>query len=203
MIEFLDNIAPPGKWKTPVSILLGIISGLGLFIFHISNASSYLSDEPETCINCHVMSPHFSSWSHSSHRERATCNDCHVPHENIFVKYLFKASDGMRHATIFTLKAEPQVIKIKSEGISVVQRNCLRCHYPQVAPVSAVNVTGKNYLHGEGKLCWGCHREVPHGMLRSEASSTNALIPTVKPLVPEWIKNDKKNSTINLKELKK
>lgn len=192
MLKFLEKIAPPGKWKTPVSILIGIIFGLGLFIFHISNGTSYLSDDSETCINCHVMAPHYSSWAHSSHRRVAKCGDCHVPQDNFIVKYFFKASDGLRHTTVFTLRTEPQVIKIKPAGIEAVQRNCLRCHYNQIAPVSAANVTGKNFMLGEGKLCWGCHRNVPHGRLRSEASAVNNIVPNVKPLIPEWIKANKK-----------
>jgi cytochrome c nitrite reductase small subunit len=59
------------------------------------------------------MAPQFTTWSHSSHREKTSCNDCHVPHGNVFSKYLFKAKDGIRHATIFTLRKEPQVIFIR------------------------------------------------------------------------------------------
>ena len=35
--------------------MLGLAAGMGLFVFHISRAASYLSDAPETCMNCHVM----------------------------------------------------------------------------------------------------------------------------------------------------
>ena len=104
------------------------MTGIMAFSFHISRAPSYLSDNPETCTNCHIMSPQYATWSHSSHRENAHCNDCHVPHDNVVNKYYFKAKDGIRHATVFTLRNEPQVIFIKDEGKEVVQHNCVRCH---------------------------------------------------------------------------
>ncbi len=104
-------------------IATGIFLGMGIFIIYISRAHSYLSDKPETCINCHIMAPQYATWNHSSHREWTNCNDCHVPHDYIINKYYFKAKDGLRHATIFTLRKEPQVIFIKEEGKNVVQQN--------------------------------------------------------------------------------
>jgi len=115
------------KWRLIYAISLGCLFGITLFIFYISKASSYLSDDPSACINCHIMIPQYATWFHSSHREWATCNDCHIPHENIFSKYYFKATGGLRHASIFTLGLEPQVIRINEKGKSIVQNNCIRC----------------------------------------------------------------------------
>ena len=66
------------------------------------------------------MRSEFATWQHSSHREVAVCNDCHVPHNNVFNKYYFKAKDGLRHAAMFTLRMEPQVIKMHEAGQEVV-----------------------------------------------------------------------------------
>ena len=129
---------PPPEWQLPVIILLGIMAGMAVFTFRASRAHSYLSDKPETCMNCHIMAPQYATWSHSSHREKANCNDCHVPHNNIFNKYFFKAKDGLRHATIFTLRAEPQVIFIREAGIKVVKDNCVRCHEQQFTVCNAI-----------------------------------------------------------------
>lgn len=185
----IKKILPPNKWKLPVAILLGIFAGLFFYSFKISNASSYISDEPTTCINCHVMEPQYATWFHSSHREVANCNDCHVPHTSFFAKYYFKAKDGMRHATIFTLRNEPQVIQIKHQGVNVVQQNCIRCHSFVNEEVKTTNVTGENYKHGEGKLCWECHREVPHGTVNSLSSTPYARVPRLGDPVPEWLNN--------------
>ncbi|MFH0893555.1 MAG: NapC/NirT family cytochrome c, partial [Bacteroidota bacterium] len=92
--KLIDIINPPVKWKIPVYMMLSVFIGIAAFVFYLSNAASYLNDEPETCTNCHVMYPYYTSWQHSSHGRVAVCNDCHVPHDNLVRKYLFKANDG-------------------------------------------------------------------------------------------------------------
>lgn len=131
------------------------------------------------------MAPQFATWNHSSHREVATCNDCHVPHNNIFNHYFFKGKDGLRHATIFTLRKEPQVIFIKEAGIEVVQKNCIRCH-THLFDTKEVAVNQK--VHQAERLCWECHRETPHGRVNSLSSVPNAKVPLPESPVPDWIK---------------
>ncbi len=186
--KIFDYLKPPPSWFFTVNFLLAILIGLGMYIFYVSNAASYLSDDPQTCVNCHVMRPEFATWQHSSHREVAVCNDCHVPQDNIFNTYFFKAQDGLRHATIFTLRAEPQVIKMHAAGIRVVQENCKTCHYELNKEIATINVTGKNYQHGEGKLCWDCHKQVPHGGLKGLSTTPGARVPLPGSPVPEWLK---------------
>ncbi len=187
-MKIIKKLIPPEKWKLPVSIVLGILVGLIAYLVKISHASSYLSDSPTTCINCHVMQPQYASWFHSSHREVATCNDCHVPQDNVLNKYYFKGMDGLRHATMFTLRLEPQVIIIKDAGVNVVQENCKRCHTYLNEEVGTLDITGKNYMLGNGKLCWECHKDVPHGTVNSLSSSPNNLVPKLENPVPEWLK---------------
>lgn len=171
----------------PVVIVLGIAIGLGIFNFYISRAHSYLSDKPETCVNCHIMSPQYATWNHSSHREVTNCNDCHVPHNNEINKYYFKAKDGLRHATIFTLRAEPQVIEIKQAGVEVVQDNCIRCHEELITDSKLLRKNDFVQMQREERLCWDCHREVPHGRVNSLASVPNAKVPLPPTPVPEWL----------------
>lgn len=185
--EIIAAVTPPPKWKLPVLISLGVFFGLGLAILRISNATSYLSDNPQTCMNCHVMTPQYATWQRSSHARVATCNDCHVPHGNFVRTYLFKAKDGLRHAAIFTLRLEPEVIHIKEAGISVVQENCIRCHSNLVHRVSLRKVTGDDGINGTDKLCWECHRETPHGRVNSLSSFPMARIPKLTPVMPDWI----------------
>ena len=195
MSGYFKKLIPPANWRVPVTILNGILVGLFLYILNISNAVSYLSDEPETCINCHVMNPQYATWNHSSHREVATCNDCHVPQNNIFNKYYFKAKDGLRHATAFTMRAEPPVIFIKEEGKKVVQQNCIRCHERLITDDQMVVLA--NDFHGSrtDRQCWTCHRETPHGRVNSLVAVPNAIIPQMESPVPDWMKKlrDKKD----------
>jgi len=188
--KFIRAVKPPPGWRKAVALILGIFVGLGLYVFYISNAVSYLSDNPETCINCHVMNPQYATWFHSSHRERASCNDCHVPHDNAFNKYFFKAKDGLRHAAMFSLRLEPQVIYIKEEGAEVVQQNCIRCHNDLITDNKMLAKTNQfDHFRTEGRHCWSCHREVPHGRVNSLSSVPTGNIPKTKQPVPQWIKD--------------
>lgn len=116
------------RWKIAALLVAGLASGLAVLAGVMSNAASYASDSPEVCINCHIMRPQYATWKASSHHSVATCNDCHVPHENLARKFMFKGEDGSRHAAMFTLRMEPQVIRIREAGMKVVQANCIRCH---------------------------------------------------------------------------
>jgi cytochrome c nitrite reductase small subunit len=186
--DLIRFFVPPPQWRVPVIILLGVLLGLVVFIFRISNASSYLSSNPRTCINCHVMVPQYATWERSSHARVAKCVDCHLPHDNVVNKYRAKMRDGMRHSTIFTLRAEPQVIRIKPYAAAAVQQNCIRCHESVLEDASVHKVTYEDAQAGEGKLCWDCHREVPHGRVRSLAATPFANVPELPGVVPEWMK---------------
>ncbi|HOP50079.1 MAG TPA: cytochrome c nitrite reductase small subunit [Ignavibacteriales bacterium] len=177
------------KFKSLFIIISGIILGMIFLIVYLSRAHSYLSDKPETCMNCHVMATAYNGYYHSAHRNVATCNDCHVPHDNIFNTYFFKAKDGLRHATIFTLRAEPQVIRIKEDGKKVVQQNCLRCHENLI--VDAKLTTYHNSKINENREtfnCNHCHRDTPHGEVQNLASTSTSKVPFVSSAVPEWLK---------------
>ncbi len=189
-MNILKKLIPPDPWKLPVMILLGAFTGLFAYTFKISNAVSYLSDAPETCVNCHVMIPEYATWNHSSHRNHASCNDCHVPHNNFVNKWIFKAQDGMRHATIFTLRMEPEVIKIKEAGTKTVMENYKRCHSYLNENIRAGKVTLKDVHADNGKLCWECHREVPHGRVRSLSSTPGAFVPEKNFKTPDWLKKN-------------
>ncbi len=175
-------------------IISSVFLGLILFLLYVSKAYSYLSDNPNTCMNCHIMAPQYATWNHSSHREVAHCNDCHVPHNNVFNKYYFKAKDGMRHATMFTLRKEPQVIFIREEGAEVVHKNCIRCHSKLLTDPKLASTVVEHNGHRTDRKCWECHREVPHGRVNSLSSVPNAKVPLPESPVPDWIKEYTNNN---------
>ncbi len=187
MLRLINKFSPPESWKIPVILVLGTFCGIIVLTLRISNAFSYLSDDPSACVNCHVMAPQFATWQTSSHGRVTVCNDCHVPHDNVFRKYVFKAQDGLRHSTMFTFRLEPQVIHIKEAGIAVVQENCIRCHDGLVDRIGASSVTGPTSTHGQGLLCWQCHRETPHGRVNSLSSAPFARVPRLSKTTPEWM----------------
>lgn len=187
-ITFLKAFAPPATWRFVVLVLIGIFCGLVLFTLHVGRATSYLSDKPEACVNCHVMAPYFATWQNSSHGRFTVCNDCHVPQNNIFEKYFFKASDGLRHSYMFTFRLEPQVIRIHEAGRNAVQRNCVRCHSEQIHPISVRAITAQSIQEEGQGYCWDCHRETPHGRVNSLTSTPFARTPQLSAPYPEWIK---------------
>lgn len=187
MVDLFHFFAPPGRWYVTAIIITGILAGVVVYLFRISNASSYLSHDPKACINCHVMIPQYASWKRSSHARVAVCVDCHIPHDNPIHSYSFKMRDGLRHSYVFTTRSEPQVIMIKEEGTAVVQENCIRCHRRMLEDTSLPSSTYEAHKAGEGKLCWECHREVPHGRVHSLSAAPYAHLPETDN-VPQWLR---------------
>lgn len=192
MTALFRKLAPPARWRVPVILISGILAGLFVYVAYISRVTSYLSDDPSNCMNCHIMAPQYATWSHSAHREKTNCNDCHVPHNNVFNKYYFKARDGMRHATMFTLRREPQVIFIKEEGKHVVQKNCIRCHSDLISDEKVMKYTSQTHLARTERFCWECHRETPHGRVNSLSSVPYARVPVKGSPLPDWLRQVKK-----------
>ncbi len=188
----------PGKnsrWRTTAVFLIAVFLGIGLFLAKEGEVVSYMSDNPEACVNCHVMTPVYNAWMHSSHREWANCNDCHVPHDNIVNKYFFKAKDGLYHASIFTLRAEPDVIKMQEASQKVVQDNCIRCHVQQVTQTKYDGWIDNHAENRTERQCWSCHKEIPHGRVHgiSTVKYNIAPLPTDREeaVIPDWLQKEK------------
>lgn len=191
-MSIIKKLLPPKEWQPVVMVLLGAIVGLGIYIAKVANVTSYLTDDPRACVNCHVMTPQYITWQHSSHREVANCNDCHVPQDNIIRKYAFKMKDGLYHSSIYTLRAEPQAIVMHEAGQQAVQSNCIRCHVDQVTDAKIASWTASHYDSRLDRTCWDCHRQIPHGRVRSLASVGYYAEPLpIKEqqalFVPEWL----------------
>jgi len=172
-----------GKWRITLCLLTGVILGLALLVARLANAVSYLSEEPETCINCHVMTDAYATWQRGSHGKAAVCTDCHIPHSNIVAKSSFKARDGIKHSYAFTLRKEPQVLSLSPSAVSVVQANCLRCHHNQFAMI--------RLAHSAERKCWDCHNNI-HGSVRSLSSSPHVLRPQLPTAGIPWKKEGNK-----------
>jgi len=190
MKKLIRVLIPPKEWRLPVIILLGAICGLGMYAMVESKAISYLSEDPKTCANCHVMTPQYTTWQNSSHREVANCNDCHVPQDNVFKKYLFKAKDGLYHASVFATRGEPEVIRMKEAGVEVVQNNCIRCHQDQVTDARLEGMVENHFQARTRRKCWTCHQEVPHGSVHSLSSVKyyGKINEDHNETVPAWLK---------------
>jgi cytochrome c nitrite reductase small subunit len=136
---------------------------------HFAKATSYLSDDPTACINCHIMNEQYHAWASGPHHARATCNDCHVPHDSLLHKYWVKAEHGYRHSKGFTLQDFHEPIQMTPSSRQVVEDNCVRCHASMTHAIrldaGAAGAAGA--AGGAGTFqCTHCHAAVAHGPRR-------------------------------------
>jgi cytochrome c nitrite reductase small subunit len=103
----------------------------------------------------------------------------------------------MRHAYVFTLRKEPQVIFIKDEGREAVQQNCIRCHENLLIDNKMINMIFGYHEHRTDRNCQDCHRYTPHGRVNSISSTPYARVPVPGSPVPGWMKKFIETSTDN------
>ena len=185
------------RTKAALLVIAGVVCGLGgLFMYLLRAHTYFIGDNPSACVNCHIMTPYYATWSHSSHgridhqSNGATCNDCHVPHQNLAVYYGFKAVDGLKHTAYFVGHMEHQAIKAETLTGQVVMDNCIRCHTQLNTEFVKTGRMGYMTQQAQGgKVCWDCHRNVPHGGMNSLMATPNAegVTPLPPSPVPEWL----------------
>ncbi len=134
---------------------VGATAGVGGFTFLYANGGSYLSNDPAACVNCHVMQPQFDAWVKGPHRQVATCNDCHAPHD-IVGKLWVKARNGYNHSMAFTLGGFHEPIRITEPNRRVTEQACRDCHEAVVHAID-FGTEAQNALR-----CLHCHAEVGH-----------------------------------------
>ena len=138
--------------------LAALVGGLGAFTFSHAKGWSYFSSDPQACVNCHVMEPQFASWQHSSHRNVAVCNDCHMPHDFVN-KWYTKALNGWNHSVAFTTGDFPEPITIKGRNKEIALHNCQACHATLVGDMH-ISVSLKH--EADAPTCTSCHGNVGH-----------------------------------------
>lgn len=186
--NFWNKVRPRGGWKYPAIIITGAFVGIFIYTFIASRAYSYLSDDPATCVNCHVMAPYYATWMHSSHGRNVTCNDCHIPQDNIVNKYFVKGLNGYNHAAVFTKRTEDQAMRAIPINSQAIMNNCIRCHTQlNTEFVETGRHSWREMQEIGGSACWDCHRGVPHTRSRSLSSTPHARVPMPDSNVPEWL----------------
>lgn len=139
----------------------GLLLGMGAYTFHLGKGMSYFSNDPQACVNCHVMNDHYASWTKSSHHAVATCNDCHLP-EGFFNKWVAKGIHGWNHSKAFTTGVFDEPIRSKPRSFQDLQNNCVRCHGELAGHIGV----SQGPAEGEVFSCTRCHGNVAHGASR-------------------------------------
>jgi cytochrome c nitrite reductase small subunit len=138
---------------TLLSLLAGLLAGIGLYTFVYAKGLSYFSADPAACTNCHVMREMYEGWQKGSHHAVAACVDCHLP-RGLLPKLAAKVDNGWRHSKAFTLQNFADPIRITPRNAAILQDNCVRCHADMVERL----VGG-----GRAVTCVKCHADVGHG----------------------------------------
>jgi cytochrome c nitrite reductase small subunit len=140
---------------TIIALVIGAAGGLGAFTFVYAKGASYLTDNPASCANCHVMQEKLDGWVKASHRSVATCNDCHTP-AGLIPKYFTKADHGFFHSLAFTTNNFHEPIAMKERSRRVTEAACRKCHQEVVHDIEAMTPPS------ETLSCIRCHPSVGH-----------------------------------------
>lgn len=138
-----------------LGVALGAAMGVSAYTFVYANGSSYLTDRPEACANCHIMREYYAGWIKSSHRGSAVCNDCHTP-DRLVAKYWSKVSNGYHHSYAFTTGKFPDVLQIQPRNREIVRRACQKCHQQIVQAMEGP------HQERSSQSCVRCHASVGH-----------------------------------------
>jgi cytochrome c nitrite reductase small subunit len=138
-----------------LGVTLGVAIGLGFYTFIYAKGSSYLTNNPQACANCHVMQEYYDAWVKSTHRSVAVCNDCHTP-PGAVGKYTTKAINGFWHSFAFTSGRFPEALHITGRNQRVSEEACQKCHLALIqAMVGPHDDSGRTH-------CARCHNSVGH-----------------------------------------
>ena len=143
------NLLKKIKWKiaVPVLVLAGAAAGFLAF------GPPQLMAKTETalfCASCHAMESQFEAWFNVGAHRSIRCVDCHLPHQNLPVYYVWKSIDGMKDTAVFYSGQTPETITLSERGRQFVQTNCIRCHEARVEMID------------QQRRCWDCHRFLQH-----------------------------------------
>lgn len=159
-------VRPSRRLRGPLillAILFGMFVGVGTFTFGYGKGYSYLSNDPQSCANCHVMQEHYDTWQMSTHHHVATCNDCHLPHDFVG-KWVTKADNGFFHSISFTLQNYHDPLQIKPRNRVVTQNACIKCHDDLVHSLLGADAAfaEQSDPHSGALNCVHCHTAVGH-----------------------------------------
>ena len=143
-------------WPVLAVLTVGAALGTGGYTFIYAKGSSYLTNDPSACVNCHVMRQEYDGWIKSSHRNVAVCNDCHTPHD-LVGKHKTKLRNGYNHSLAFTTGRFEEPIQIKQSSVDIVEGACRSCHGDIVQAIDGPHRPGD-----QRTACVRCHADVGH-----------------------------------------
>ncbi|KEY60273.1 cytochrome c-type protein NapC [Serratia sp. DD3] len=171
-------------WRRPSRLALGTLLLIGfvggILFWGGFNTGMEAANTEQFCISCHEMrSTVYEEYMESVHYSnrsgvRATCPDCHVPHEwGPKMLRKIKASKEL-YAKVFGLIDTPQ--KFEEHRLTMASnewarmkanksqecRNCHNFEYMDLSAQKTVAAKMHNQAINEGKSCIDCHKGIAH-----------------------------------------
>jgi cytochrome c nitrite reductase small subunit len=144
MQSFMKN-----RWKFLLATAaLAVI--LGFFLAFGPPKLMAKTESPLFCASCHVMQGQYEAWFNVGAHRTIRCVDCHLPHQNLPLYYMWKSIDGMKDVILFHSGNVPEFIEVSERGQGFIQGNCIRCHSERVEMID------------KERDCWDCHRFLQH-----------------------------------------
>ena len=173
--------------------LIGIFSSLGLLVWALlgwtgTELMFHATDGAEFCGNCHVMSPMVNSYRDDVHGGknangfRATCLQCHLPHDSPQAYGFAKARTGMHDLWAqwtYDLKQIDWEAKRERREEYTYDSGCLSCHENLERSTMASNkafVAHRPYFQKTTqKTCVTCHAHVGHFELQENLKASQSM----------------------------
>jgi cytochrome c nitrite reductase small subunit len=137
------------RWKFLIGIVI-VAAIISIFLAFGPPKLMARTESPLFCSSCHVMQGQFEAWFNVGAHRSIRCVDCHLPHDNLAIYYLWKSIDGMKDVVVFHSGHTPEYIQVSERGQRFVRDNCVRCHSERVQMID------------QERNCWDCHRFLQH-----------------------------------------
>jgi cytochrome c-type protein NapC len=170
----------------PAAILIGFIAFIVLpFIsWLVTDESITATSDAQFCVNCHSMEPFEKAHNadvhggKNAHGVRATCAQCHLPHDSSFNYMYTKARTGLHDLWVENL-GDPDTIdwlaKRADREEYVYDSGCITCHTNLEKATMSSNdalIAHRAYFQGATEeKCVSCHQHVGHSDLVTYISS--------------------------------
>jgi len=169
---------PQNKMVRIFAIVITLITAflvLPFFSWLITDEGITATSDATFCVNCHSMEPFGKAHTadvhggNNAHGVRATCAQCHLPHESSFIYMFTKARTGIHDLWVENF-GDPDNINWDAKRASredyVYDSGCIMCHTNLREATKATNkafVAHRDYYLGTIKdKCVTCHENVGH-----------------------------------------
>lgn len=171
-------------WRRPSRLALGTLLLIGfvagIIFWGGFNTGMEMANTEQFCISCHEMRENvyeeYMETVHYSNRSgvRATCPDCHVPHEwapkmmrklqasnELYAKVIGRINTAQKFESHRLTMASNEWARMKANN-SQECRNCHNFEYMDFTAQKTVAAKMHDQAITEGKTCIDCHKGIAH-----------------------------------------